>query len=293
MRVRAWVLSAALGWMVTAPPARGEGVCEFQTQPSTTALVSPSARSPRLLSPRLVSPSLVSPAAIANLLAEPTENPEPSSKTGRGDAGEREALTGERARILLQSVTVPGWGHATMGRKTPAAIFAVLETAIWGSFLAFEVQQHLRVQSYELQAEIFAGIDLDDRDEDYRRLVGLYPSSEDYNRLVVRRDAANLYYDEPEAYRAYIEANEIRGTNAWNWASEESYLRYQELRRQAQKAGLRANSALGFAIANRLVSAILAVRDARHHSPKSGLGLQIGTAPGDFRSLRLGVCARF
>ena len=233
-------------------------------------------------------PVLARPPSSALLLAAKPATPSPAK------VGEREALTGERARILLQSVTVPGWGHATMGRKTPAVVFAVLEAAIWGSFLSFEIQQQLREQSYELQAELYADIDLEGRDEDYRRLVGLYPSSDDYNRLVVRRDAANLYYDDPVKYREYIAANEIKGSDSWNWASEESYVRYQDLRKATSRAGLRANTALGFAIANRLVSAILAARDARHYQgSKGGIGLQLGMAPGEPRALRLGVCARF
>ena len=52
--------------------------------------------------------------------------------------------------------------------------------------------------------------------------------------------------------------------------SEESFRRYGGQRKFAQKAGLRANAALGFAIADRLVSALHAARSAGHTpSPKA------------------------
>ena len=115
---------------------------------------------------------------------------------------------------MLQSLTVPGWGQVTTGHMGAAKTFYLIETGIWVSFAAFEFQQSMRMESSVRTAQLFAGIDLHGRSDEYRRIVGSYPNSDEYNRLVVYRDAANLYFNDPAAYRAYIAAHEVTGSNA-------------------------------------------------------------------------------
>jgi hypothetical protein len=199
-----------------------------------------------------------------------------------------------RARILLRSLTVPGWGQATMGRNTSAWVFGVAEAGVWVSFTSFKVQEKLRRDAYQKTALLFAGVDLAGRDEEFRRIVGSFLSSEQYNQLVVFRDAANLYYDDPVAYRAYIAENSIGGANAWSWASVEDLLRYRAQRQREQRAATRANTALALAIGNRILSAIHAARFAESAAPEARRW-QIeyepdGETVGDFR---VGVRTRF
>jgi len=169
-------------------------------------------------------------------------------------------LGAERARILLRSLTLPGWGQATLGHRRSAAFFGLTEAAVWGTFTAFRLQVAMREDSYLRSARLGAGIDLSGRDEEYRRIVGSFASSEEYNRLVVARDAANLYYSDPEQYRAYIEAHSLRGADAWSWDSPEAQARYRDQRKHAQRAAQRANTALAVAVVNRIVSALHAAR---------------------------------
>ena len=230
------------------------------------------------------------PTGSAFMLQAPLQ----SQAAQQGSAPGPPVLGAERAQIILRSLTVPGWGQAQMGHRTAAMVFGLVEAGIWTSFVAFRVQQEMRVESYESTALLYAGVDLTGRDEEYRRIVGYYPSSDEYNRLVVRRDAANLYYDNPDAYWAYIAENELKGDDAWAWDSEQSYLRYQEQRKLTNKAGLRANAMLGLAIANRLVSALHAARYAGGPpaSPRSW-NLQFGPRPSDLETMDVGVRVRF
>src|SRR5262245_24984207 len=139
-----------------------------------------------------------------------------SHESGESKPG---GLGAERARILLQSLTVPGWGQATMGKTRAAALFGFIETGIWAGFVTFRIQESMRADSYLNTARLFAGIDLSGKDEEFRRTVGEFASSEEYNRLVVYRDAANLYYDDPVKYRDYIAKHSIGGSDAWAWDS--------------------------------------------------------------------------
>jgi hypothetical protein len=212
----------------------------------------------------------------------------------RGGAG-LPVLSAERAQILLRSLTVPGWGQATLGRNGAAKTFALVETGIWASFIAFHIQESMRIDSYERSARLNAGIDLSGRDEEYRRIVGGFLSSDDYNRLVVYRDAANLYYDDPVQYRAYIAEHELKGADAWSWASVEDLFQYRGQRKDSQRAQQRANTALALAVVNRFVSALHAARVAGlPPAPPRSWNFELAPADdGDLLALRCGVRARF
>ena len=216
-----------------------------------------------------------------------------------GSAAIPAALTGDRARNILRSLTLPGWGQATAGRKTAATVFGLVEAGIWASFTAFRIQEHLRTLTYVNTAQIYAGVDLDDRDEEFRRIVGSFPSSDDYNRLVVYRDAANIYMqpgrEDPVAYREYIANHELKGPDTWAWASQESYERYQDERKFSQRAGQRANTALAVAMANRLLSAIHAARISKAPAaePRSWNLECVPVGGGDPTAFHLGVRTRF
>lgn len=180
------------------------------------------------------------------------------------------ALTPERAQALLRSMTIPGWGQATLGRRTAGAVFGVIESGVWGSFLAFRIQERLRRDASSRTARIFAGVDLQGRDEEFRRLVGAFASSDEYNQLVVFRDAANQFYDEPDRYRDYIATHSLGGANAWKWQDASSFFRYRAQRKDAQRAALRANTALAVAVGNRILSVLHAARAAGHPSAQAG-----------------------
>jgi len=216
-------------------------------------------------------------------------------------AGGTQGLGGDRARILLRSLTVPGWGEASLGRRGSATVFMTAEIAIWASFTSFRIQEQLRKDSYEQTAQLFAGIDLARRDEEFRRIVGSYLSSDEYNQFVVARDAANLYLDpdhpDYDGYHAYIAAHELKGADTWNWDSVDHILRYRGQRKNAQRAALRANTALAFAVVNRLISAVHASRlhgmSAKAESARSW-NLEVAPAPGDdAMAFRVGVRTRF
>jgi len=237
--------------------------------------------------------------AVADSAAPAGAEPETTAVSKRPARGRRMgrlpgALSGDRARLMLQSLTVPGWGEATLGQRRSALAFGLVELGIWGSFTAFRIQEHMRRETYERTARLFSGIDLGGRDEEYRRIVGLYLSSEEYNRLVVRRDAANLYYGDPAAYDAYIAAHEIRGADAWAWASEADFLRYRAERQATQRAIKHAQDALALAVINRLLSVIHVSRS--HPSTATGqASWRVECAPvgGDATAFRLALRADF
>lgn len=242
----------------------------------------------------LVQPTnpMVSPLALASTgitgfgKPERVKPPKPGKRPRRATAVQsNEGLGPERARILLRSLTVPGWGQATLGHGGSARTFLVAEAGIWGAFTAFHIQQAQRTESYLLSARLNAGVDLRGKDDEFRRIVGSFASSQEYNLLVVARDAANLYLSVPgqedfAGYREYVARHSLSGALSWQWSDEQSFRRYVGQRKFAQKAGLRANTALGLAIANRLVSALHAARQAGHAAAATQQGWRLDVRPG-------------
>ncbi len=233
------------------------------------------------------------PPAAGSALALESHTPTAKSVGGEAPSGAPQALGGARARILLQSLTVPGWGQASLGHNTAAVVFATIEAGIWTSFACFKVQEAMRTESSIRTAQLYAGIDLSGRDESFRRMVGQYPSSDSYNLYVVYRDAANQYYGDPAAMDAYIQSHSLSGADTWAWVSPESYTEYQDQRKMAQKAGLRANTALGLAVANRIVSALHAARYAGLPSSGHATHLELGPAGEDLSGGRVAITTHF
>jgi hypothetical protein len=262
---------------------------------------------------RVATPAMVSALAIASAMVDDGallaargmgRRPEKPKKEKAVDAEKParprhpgrlpHSLSGQRARLMLQSLTLPGWGQATLGERRAALAFGLLEAGVWSTFAAFRIQQQMRQQTYERTAQLYAGIDLSARDEEYRRTVGFYLSSDEYNRLVVRRDAANLYFGDPAAYDAYIAEHELKGEDVWAWDSETSLLRYRAERQATQRAIKHAHDALAAAVINRLLSMIHASAGGmRKDATQTSWKLECVPAGGDPTAFHLGLRADF
>ncbi len=290
MRPRVLLGSMAVAMLVLAAPAAAETGFEVAALPPTAAV--------------MIAPLALQSGGISSFGEQPIGKTKKTKKPrASASAPEGMALGPERARILLRSLTVPGWGQATLGHRHAAATFAVMEVGIWSAFTSFRIQAQMRRQSYEHTALLFAGIDIRGRDEEYRRIVGAFASSEEYNLLVVARDAANIYMQDaynPDmvGYRAYLAVHSLGGADAWSWSDQAAFDRYRDQRRNTQRASLRANTALGLAIANRLVSALHAARSAGHVVPaaptRTSWNFELTPGePGEQILFRAGLHARF
>jgi hypothetical protein len=203
-------------------------------------------------------PAPLAETRLAQATAEPmTPAPTPSMHAtsaygGPGPAG-----------AALRSLILPGWGQLATGHTTQAAVFGALEVATWTSYATFQRQGNLRRDSYFQTAQLFAGIDLEDQDEEARKLVGQYRSSDVYNQYVVMREAA-YFYEDPVEQQQYIDSRSIQPADAWNWGDDHAaFERYRAQRRSSEQAYKNGQYALGFAVINRVVSAVAAARAAR------------------------------
>ena len=165
-----------------------------------------------------------------------------------------------RGSDIWRSAVLPGWGQWRAGYRELGFMFLAIDAAAWTTLFVSVGQGHMRRGSSEETAIRYAGIDLTATDEEFRKRVSDYPSSDEYNRLVVMRDAAFLYYGDFENYNRYIEQNMLSGDETWDWESEETWDRYRRERRTSESAFQRARFAGAVLFVNRVASTIVATR---------------------------------
>ena len=203
----------------------------------------------------------VSPAARGDVLAQ--------SGQGSRDQEVKQTFTGDElskpgpspAGAALRSLLIPGWGQLATGHKMQAGMFLGLEAGSWASFITFRRQGALRRDAYLETARLYADIDLSGLDAEMRKRVGQYQSNDVYNQYVVRREAA-FFIEDPDEQAAYIAANSLGGEKSWSWTLYEDFLRYRDQRKSSESAYHNSEFVVGFAIVNRLVSAVMAARQA-------------------------------
>jgi hypothetical protein len=160
--------------------------------------------------------------------------------------------TWQRVKHASWSLLIPGWSHYRANQYGRAAFFAGAEAAIWISYGVFKSQASRREETYKDFAMQFAGVRSRDHEDGYWRSVGEYLSNEDYNEVVRRDLRAGIDPEGPE----YVYPDD------WLWRSEVRFDEYRELRAEANDADHRADLTLTWAIINRVVSFVDALRSA-------------------------------
>jgi hypothetical protein len=200
--------------------------------------------------------------------APPTQQTQSKKPSNLGDVG--------------RSLVLPGWGSLHQGHRNVGLAFLVVEAGLWTTVAVSAGQGGMRINSSFDTAQLYAGIDLRAHDDNFRKLVANYQSSDEYNRLVVYRDAAALYYGDFADYTAYIDRHSLKGADTWNWQDTNQWTNYQELRRSSERAYQRARFAAAGLIVNRIAAAIVASRMTPRaekvaiHEATSGEGFAVG-----------------
>ena len=200
---------------------------------------------------------------LASRLADPTPTDvgtapgAPAASTPATPSAKQ--LPGKRT-VLLYSLLLPGTGELALGAGGRGAAFLVAEGLIWAHYVYYEVAGGMRRDDYIEQAQLNAGVGVSSADDSYWKLVGQYerssgPGPGSYEEDV-RRDARDLYPDDPAAQDAYVVEHLPSGDQAWSWSSPELQGTYKDTRASSNQAYDRAKYSFAAAILNRLVSAV-------------------------------------
>ena len=167
--------------------------------------------------------------------------------------------TRSKGKAFLLSALLPGLGERYVGSRKKSEIFMATEVVLWLSYAGFIKYGDWRKQDYQVFAATYAGAKTEGKPDNYFTNLGRYDNIDDYNAAQLRDRNLPKYYRDVDSYY-------------WQWDSEASRLKYEEIRRAAKQADNRATFALGAILANHLVSAIDAVWSAHKANKAAGQG---------------------
>lgn len=157
-------------------------------------------------------------------------------------------------KAMLFSILLPGAGQHYLGNQKRANAMMAAEAGVWVAFYAFRLQGQMREERYKQIAELFGGIS-GEKDDNYYRLMSKYLSSEDYNIDVLRK-ARELYPYDRQKQLDYFWVNGYFGDDQWRWDSIEHMMDFKRVRSLSREAYRRSVLVTGFAVLNRMVSAM-------------------------------------
>lgn len=178
------------------------------------------------------------------------------------------------ARAAVLSLVLPGVGELYAGGPRSARFFLVTEGILWTGMATFRFLETYRIDAYRAHAAAHAGIRLQNLPESVIKEVGNFESIYERNQR--------------ERFLAGEHAN-LRAESAdqvWEWDSEASRIKFQDLRSNATSAEQKAFLFVGGLIFNRFASALNAAHIARKTRTRS-TGIQIRS------DLRGGLYASF
>lgn len=167
------------------------------------------------------------------------------------DGEERNVASG---KAFALSLLLPGLGHRYVHGGDWggwATAFALTDAALWTGLVGSEWRRNHLQTNYETLAATGAGADIDGKERDFFLNVASYRSSEEFLQAQLRnRNWTNL------------DAITDPG-NQWKWDSEDDYLRFREMREDAESLQRRRSFIITTLVANRLIAGVAALRGAR------------------------------
>jgi hypothetical protein len=172
-------------------------------------------------------------------------------------------------KAALYSLLLPGLGQNYAGDKRGAHTFFIIEGIIWTSFIVFQVQGHLREDSYKEFAQVFAGVSSTDHSDDFYSILTEFNTWKEYEDDIKSDGRFELYPDvDTPTLEQYFVDNRISDYEEWVWQSADLRRSYQDTRAASKLSYRRAGYAVAAAIANRVASAFFAIKATRDYNAR-------------------------
>lgn len=158
-----------------------------------------------------------------------------------------------RGKAFLLSLVLPGLGHRYVNGGDwdgAASLFVAVDAGLWLALAGTSMRYDHLADSYRTFAASRADADVEGKDRTFFLTLGTFRSSEDFVQAQLR----NRTWDQLE----YV----ADPTYQWQWASEADFLRFRELREDAETMRRRRPVLAAVLVGNRLLSGILALRAA-------------------------------
>lgn len=209
-------------------------------------------------------------AVAAPVAAQPVAPPGPAPSADGPSA----------RKALALSLVLPGLGHRYVHGgdwNGTATLFALTDAALWSGLLGAQWNRDRLTGSYETLAATRADAVIDGKSRTFFLNLATYRTSDEYREVALRNRAWDQvdYVDDP-AYQ-------------WAWASESDFLKYRQLRDDAESLGRRRSALVAVLVANRLIAGFSAVRSARRAQDAPDLTLSLSPSRTNAPWVHLGL----
>jgi hypothetical protein len=200
------------------------------------------------------------------------------------DATDEQSASISPTKAALYSLLLPGLGDYKLNNKGRATAFFAAEGLIWISYGVFQSQGHQREDDYQELAVQFAGVSRTGHSDDFYARVREFDNSDQYEVDVKNTGREDLFDPNdlesinPDALEAYYVDNRVSDFEPWKWQSLEKRVQYSEARSASKTSYRRADYMIAAAVANRLVSAVVAFTAARNMQPEK-VGYHLDFSP--------------
>jgi hypothetical protein len=172
-------------------------------------------------------------------------------------------------KAAFLSLILPGAGEYYAESKAKAPVFVGTDAALWIGFFGLRSYGSWLKKDYRTYAAEHAGVELNGKGDDFFEDITYYQSRDEYNQFALLYSNGSLNpYPQDEFWD-------------WQWDEGTSRYYYRELRNKSKSAYRKSLFVAGLLVANRIVSAIDAIRVVKDYNRKKSL--EISSVRIDFR----------
>jgi len=147
---------------------------------------------------------------------------------------------------IIYSLLLPGMGELYADAYDVGKYFTIADGILWGTFIGMNAYSSWQKDNYQSYAASRAGVDNNNKDENYYARIGEYTSIETYNdQKALERNFIEMY-DEEKYF--------------WKWNSVEERRTYRDMWTSSEQTSNDIRFVVGGLILNRVASAINAAR---------------------------------
>ncbi|MEO0009785.1 MAG: hypothetical protein ABIK22_04785 [candidate division WOR-3 bacterium] len=180
-----------------------------------------------------------------------------------------------RGVAIVASAILPGSGQLLTDARKRGEIMVWLDGILWTGWATLSWYRTNLEQDALLIASQYAGANISTKDPRYYRALERYNSSSEYNEII-KKEARELYPDDPDAQRRYFQSHAYYGHWEWKWQSDSIRIfSFWKTRKSARNAGMAASFLISALVLNRIISFI----DCIFFSPETHLSRRIDIAP--------------
>jgi hypothetical protein len=157
---------------------------------------------------------------------------------------------------VLYSLLLPGMGELYGGNYDVGKYFTIAEGGLWLAYAGFQSYGNWTQTDARNYATQHAGVNIDNKDDQYFIDIGNFVTVEEYNTELLRQREFSKTYDPNSA-------------SAWHWDSDANRETYRQLRVSSDEKFNNARFVLATIVANHIISAIDAARIVISHNNNS------------------------